>query len=122
MLYEVITDLTIKLFANRTDAMAAPTSFNPATSPDTVTSDDYIHLSGFSNGDAVTYVAPTPFVFKSEIADTVFQKDTDSNTDGDQPGLVNTNNNYLLLSGDTNGDGNINDSDAGHGIATGEKP
>ena len=115
-----LDDFTIKLFTSWAQATAAPSSFDPSASPNTVTADDYIHLSGFANGDAVTYYAPEPVRFSSLGVDSRYVQDSDPNTDGNQPALENEENNRIFLGRDTSNpsDGVI---DTGHGFNTGNR-
>ncbi len=60
-LVRVIDSQTIKL-VDPAQGFQTPSSFNPSTT----VSNDTIHLSGFSNGQAVTYRAPAPLVVVSQ--------------------------------------------------------
>ena len=59
----VIDPFTIKLTKTKAEALAAPTNF---TTADVNSLLDYIHLSGFSDGDAVTYRTRGPVLFETE--------------------------------------------------------
>ncbi len=74
-LVRVIDSQTIKL-VDPAQAFQTPTSFNPSTT----ISNDTIHLSGFSNGQAVTYRAPAPLVVVSQnISQSIINLGTDKN-------------------------------------------
>ena len=117
-----IDDYTVKLFASRSDAVAAPVTFNPATSPSTVDDGNVIHLSGFSNGQAVTYYAPEAKLFSSLMVDTDAAKNTSFNPD--QPAgtsnlpISGVDNNAIFLGRDTDNNGSF---ETGHGFNTGDK-
>jgi hypothetical protein len=113
----VLDDLTIKLFATKAQAEAGPASFNPATAPDVVTADNFIHLAGFTNGDAVTYYAPAPTLFSSLLVDTDGESNTNPATQATQP-LRTVDNDRIFLGRDMDGDGT---NDAGSGYANGDR-
>ena len=74
-LVRVIDPETIKL-VDPTKGLQTPTSFDPATT----VSNNTIHLSGFSNGQAVTYTAPGPLeVAPQQISNSTINLGTDVN-------------------------------------------
>ena len=74
-LVRVIDPETIKL-VNPAQGLQTPTSFDPATT----VSNNTIHLSGFSNGQAVTYTAPGPLeVAPQQISNSTINLGTDAN-------------------------------------------
>jgi hypothetical protein len=120
---QVIDDFTIKLFASRDDAMKAPTRFDASANPGVVTSDGYIHLNGFTDGEAVTYVAPPPTAFSGINVNTDGTQETNDNIAAGKPVLVTVDNNSpynnsIYLNKHIDANGNTVD---GSGYATGDK-
>ena len=120
---QVIDDFTIKLFASKDDAMKPPTLFDVSANPSGVTSDGYIHLNGFTEGEAVTYVAPPPTGFTSVNVNTDGTRETQANIVAGDPALVTVDNNsiynnsiYVNKHVDANGT-----TVDGSGYATGDK-
>ena len=118
----VIDDFTIKLFASHADAIADPSSFDPATSSDTVTADNFIHLSGFTDGEAVTYYAPALSPFSSLGVDTDGVKN--GSYDQNQPAgpsnlpITDVDNDSIFLGKDLDHNGTF---ETGSGFANGDK-
>ena len=117
----VLDEFTVKVFANRADANETPPSFDPSTSPNMVTSDNFIISSRFTDLDAVTYYGPTPLEFNSLWVDTTGADngsfdDSQPIVPGNLP-INDSNTNRIFLRRDTDGDGT---PDTGHGLSDGE--
>jgi Ca2+-binding RTX toxin-like protein len=100
-----IDNFTIQVFPTKAEAEASLSSFSPSVVIDgTIT----IPGHGFSDGDAVTYLSPDPDEFRSIGVDVTI---VDGKPDGE------SDNNFIYLGRDINGDGVIE----GHSLNTGDR-
>src|SRR5207247_1849995 len=99
-------------------ATAAPVAFDPTVSPNVVTADGFIHLAGFTNGQAVSYVEPAPTTFNSIQVDTNGDQESNANIANGSPALTTVNNDSIYLGKHLDANGNLV---AGSGYATGNK-
>jgi len=106
----VIDANTIKLYT--ADTKRTQVTFSPT--PGLITDGNRLNLSGFADGDLVTYRAPDSAPFNSLSAD--------MKIDDEKPVYDNNNRIYVKYKIDSDNDGDLddNDTDTGHGFSDGE--